>query len=278
MDFNEQYYLEQATEEELNNLDWESISKYQTLSEAFIEKFKDRIDWEYISYYQVLSEPFIEKFADKVNWNNISYYQALSEPFIEKFADKVNWEFISYYQTLSEQFIEKFADKVDWKYISIFQKLSEEFIEQFRYEVDWIAISKYQKLSESFINKHKNKLIFNFIEDSWHYKDVEFKKQKVIETKLYECYDDYFIAYKGIRRDRYSNYNSQYKYEKGGAYESWADTSSEENSFGLSVWTEEDARNYCNQLIIRVKVRYEDVARVTHYGGKIRCFRLEVLD
>ena len=40
MDFNEQYYLEQATEEELNSLDWVAISWCKTLSEAFIEKFK----------------------------------------------------------------------------------------------------------------------------------------------------------------------------------------------------------------------------------------------
>ena len=64
-------------------------------------------DWKYISRYQRLSEPFIEKHADKVDWYLISKYHRLSEPFIEKHADDVDWEDISIYQRLSEPFIEK---------------------------------------------------------------------------------------------------------------------------------------------------------------------------
>jgi len=72
--------------------DWEEISKYQKLSEAFIEKYADKVDWTLISKYQKLSEPFIEKYADKVDWGEISEYQELSEPFIEKFEDKLFFE------------------------------------------------------------------------------------------------------------------------------------------------------------------------------------------
>ena len=52
-----------------NNLtkkDWISISKYQYLSEEFIEKYADKLDWEIISDYQKLSEEFMEKYADKL--------------------------------------------------------------------------------------------------------------------------------------------------------------------------------------------------------------------
>jgi len=52
---------------------------------------------------------------------------------------------------------------------------------------------------------------------------------------LYECHDDYFIAYKGIRSDRHSNYNFQYQYF------SWADSTSNEDSFGLSTWAEKES-------------------------------------
>ena len=99
-----------------------------------------------------------------------------------------------------------------------------------------------------------------------------------MDTGLYECHDDYFIAYKGIRRDRYSNFNFQYQYLKGETYETWCDCSADESSFGFSAWTEKGARLYCNELVVRVKVRYEDVGRVVHNGGKIRCFKMEVLD
>lgn len=33
-----------------------------------------------------------------------------------------------------------------------------------------------------------------------------------------------------------------------------------------------------NELVVKVKVRYEDVGRVVHNDGEIRCFRLEVIN
>ena len=49
-------------------------------------------------------------------------------------------------------------------------------------------------------------------------------------------------------------------------------------SFGLSVWTENQARDYCNELVVKVKVNYEDVGRVVQDGGKRRCRKLTVID
>ena len=212
-------------------------------------------DWMRISARQKLSEDFIREFEDNVDWGCISANQKLSENFIREFQDKVNWLCISAQQKLSEAFIREFQDKVDWDWISIYQKLSNDFIEEF-----------------------KNRLGLNELKDSWHYKTTEEKKQAVLATGLYECHDTYFLAYKGIRSDRYSKFNFQYKYEKGGTYESWCNCSDDENSFGLSVWDEPMARAYCRELVVRVKVNYEDVGRVVHNGGKIRCFKLEVLD
>ena len=169
-------------------------------------------------------------------------------------------------------------DKVDWYYISANQHLSENFIREFKDEVNWAWISAYQHLSKEFIEEFKDKIYMNFIADSWHYKSVEEKKKAVMDTGLYECHDDYFIAYKGIRKDRYSRFSFQYQYLKGHTYETWCDCSSNESSYGFSAWTKEGAREYCKELIVRVKVRYEDVGRVVHDGGKIRCFKLEILD
>ena len=168
--------------------------------------------------------------------------------------------------------------KEQWVDISKYQKLSESFIREFQDKVDWYWTSKSQKLSNEFIEEFKDKLDLNKIKESWHYKTTEEKKQAVIDTGLYECHENYFIAYKGIRSDRYSKFNFQYKYEKGGIYESWCDTSNDENSFGLSVWDEPNAREYCDELVVKVKVNYEDIGRVVHNGGKIRCFKIEVLD
>ena len=261
-----------------DKVSWYWISREQKLSESFIREYQDKVNWNCISFSQKLSESFIREFKDKVHWGCISRHQKLSEDFIREFKDRVNWSWISMYQKLSESFIREFQDKVNWYYISIYQKLSESFIREFQDKVDWCRISIYQKLSNEFIKEFKDKLNLDEIKDSWHYKTTEEKKQAVIDTGLYECHDTYFLAYKGIRGDRYSNYNFQYKYEKGGIYESWCNCSNDENSFGLSVWDEPNARAYCSELVVRVKVNYEDVGRVVHNGGKIRCFKIEILD
>jgi len=327
MKFDEKYYIEKASEEELESLDWSYLCDFN-LTEHFIKKFKNKIYWkglllnqiyseqlldscsdfidfDLLAYKQIVSESFIEKYADRFSWCGwltISAKQNLSESFIEKYLDRVCWTNIASNQKLSEEFIKKYKAVLPSEYIFRFQKISESFIEQNPEYANWFAISKFQKLSESFIEKHfskldkyniskyqklsdkfiqkyKDELFMNVIDDSWHYKSADFKKQKIIETNLYnEYYDDFFIGYKGIRLNRYSKYNFQYKYEKGGVYESWSDVSNEENSFGLSVWTESLAREYCDELVVRVKVKYEDVARIIHEGGKIRCFKIEILD
>lgn len=203
--------------------------------------------WEELSENVELSEQFIRDFKDDVDWEHISMYQKLSDPFIRDFKDKVDLDWISKHQRLSESFIREFKNKVDWEYISMYQKLSNDFIEEFH-----------------------DKLNMGLIEDSWFHKDVEFKKKQVTDTKLYECHGDYFIAYKGIRSDRCSNFNFQFKYEKGETYYTFCDCSNNENSFGFSVWTEDRAKEYCDEMLVRCKVRYEDVCRVVHGGGKIR--------
>ena len=257
---------------------WARLSLCESLTEDFIQEFKDKVDWTCISRYPHLSEDFIRKFADRVDWYYISAYQYLSENFIREFADRVAWDWIVKYQPLSEDFIREFKDKVNWYYISAYQHLSENFIREFKDKVNWFWISRCQHLSKEFIEEFKDKIHMNFIDDSWHYKSVEEKKKAVERTGLYECHDDYFIAYKGIRKDRYSRFSFQYQYLKGHTYETWCDCSANEDSFGFSAWTKTGARDYCKELVVRVKVRYEDVGRVVHNGGKIRCFKIEILD
>jgi len=261
-----------------DKVNWNYISKYQKLSESFIIEFQDKVNWVYISPNQKLSEEFIREFQDKVNWSYISKYQKLSESFIKEFKDYVDWYDISTYQKLSESFIKEFKDKVKWSFISSNQILSKEFIKEFKDKVYWFWISSHQKLSEEFIREFKDKLDLNKIEDSWNYKDEEFKKKAIIESNLYKCHDDYFIAFKGIKSDRYSSYNFQYQYLKGETYTCHADHSNDENSFGLSVWTKEEATRYCNELVVMVKVYYKDVARMVHKNGKIRCTKINILN
>ena len=261
-----------------NYLNWRALSMHNGLTEEFIREFQDKVHWNCISVYQHLSEEFIREFKDDVVWNLISIYQHLSEDFIREFKDRVDWDGISANQHLSEKFIREFANDVAWECISECQHLSEDFIREFKDRVDWDWIAKYQRLSKNFIREFKDDIYMGLIADSWQYKSVEEKKKAVMDTGLYECHKDYFIAYKGIRANRYSRYNFQYQYLKGETYETWCDCSAEECGFGFSAWTKERARDYCDELVVRVKVRYEDVGRVVHDGGKIRCFKIEILD
>ena len=262
----------------LSQVLWWHITKYQHISEDFIREFQDKVDWRGISEYQHLSEDFIREFQDEVDWQGISVYQHLSEDFIREFQDEVDWFWISKYQHLSEDFIREFQDKVDWDLISEYQHLSEDFIREFQYKVDWRGISKSQHLSDDFIREFQEKVDFVLMADNWCYKDKEFLKEQVVNTGLYECYEDYFIAYKGIRSDRYSKFNFQYQYLQNGVYESHCNCTFNDYSFGLSAWTKEKAAEYCDELVVKVRINYEDVGRVVHDGGKIRCRKLMVLE
>ena len=260
----------------INDIGWCEISKFQILSEDFIREFQNRVNWGYISVNQKLSDGFIGEFKNKINWTYISYHQNLSKNFIRKFANKVDWIYISNNQKLSEDFIREFQYKVDWYCISKYQKLSENFIREFQDKIDWLSVSKYQKLSLEFIKEFD----LDINKNNWLYKNTDFKKKQIVDCGLYECHEDYFIAYKAIRIDRYSHYNFQYQYLPNEVYECHCDCTNEDNSFGLSVWTYEGAKNYYNNrgLIVKVKVMYEDVGRLVHNSNKIRCSKIEILE
>ena len=169
--------------------------------------------------------------------------------------------------------VREFKNKVDWESISINQKLSENFIREFKNKVNWEFISKYQKLSENFIREFNLKID----KDNWLYKDTEFKKEQIIKCGKYKCFKNHFIAYKGVRSDRYSALNFQYQYLDNKEYYSHADFTNNENSFGLSAWTYEKAKNYCNECVLKVKIKYSDVARLVHSDNKIRCAKIKII-
>jgi len=284
-----------------NEIFWNWIH-YRNLSLSSIRKFKDRLNWSTISNDANLSSSFIKEFHGYLDWDAVSSSQNLSESIIRKFANLVNWSTISYQQKLSEGFIREFQDRVNWQEICIMQKLSEPFIREFRNKVNWYNICKHQKLSEDFINDFLNDGIvhhiipryqkisselqrkFGFLAyENWLHATVETKEKYIQENTKYKIQKDkqgkYILAYKGIRKDNYSKFNFQYKYEVGKWYESNCDCNLKEgNSFGLSAWDLYEAKAYCNQKIILVKIYLEDIGAIVHDGGKIRCFKFKVME
>ena len=264
-----------------------TIIKYQNLSLAFIEKYLTLMpDFKDVSSYQPLTEEVIEKYKDFIDWSCITKYQKLSENFIEKHKDKLSKGHIFECQKLSENFIERFPNKnaVDWFNIAKFQKLSERFIKKHIKELPSEEVAKYQYLSDDLKLNKDFKYFFNKYNnyDLWQYLDVETKKQELIKTGKYECHDDYFIAYKSIRKDRYSHFNFQYQYLPGETYESTCDCTDNENSFGLNVGTYEFAKSFGEtkhiSTIVKCKIYYKDIGRIVHNGNKVRCFKITVLE
>lgn len=70
--------------------DWKNFFTWFKMSEEFIRECPIK-EWNYISKYQKLSEKFIEEFRNEVDWDNISQHQILSKTFCYKHAKEVNW-------------------------------------------------------------------------------------------------------------------------------------------------------------------------------------------
>jgi hypothetical protein len=286
-----------------SKIDWNYICQYEELSEKFIREFKNEVSWNYIFEFQNLSYDFICEFQNKINWSTYCQYKELNENFIRIFQDKVNWYYISIYQKLSEEFIREFQDKVNWKEISLYQKLSENFIREFQDKVDWTSISIKQKLSEEFIREFQDKVNLYLISEyqklseefiyefrdffyidkeyNWLYKTEEEKLDYIKNNTTYEISEDnkYIIAYKSCKRNGYSKYNFQYKYEVGGIYESHCDCNiNNESSFGLSAWIKDKAIEYCNEKLFKVKIYIKDIGAIIQGNNKIRCFKQEILE
>lgn len=50
----------------VNEINWEHVSKFQKLPEAFIREFQDKVNWNIVLISQKLSKAFIREFADKL--------------------------------------------------------------------------------------------------------------------------------------------------------------------------------------------------------------------
>ena len=254
------------------------LRKMKILSEDFIVDFADDLDWFYLSEEQPLSEDFIRRFQDKVNWHNISESQKLSEDFIREFKEKVDWYYISMYQKLSEDFMREFQDEIHWHYACKHQKMSVDFMREFKDNMLWDYVSKYQNLSESFKLEFSNFLFKRMLnpQNNWLYRSVYSKRQHLLD--YYELDGDYIIAYKTTRKNGYSVFNFQHRYEVGKEYEAHCDFNADnEASFGLSAWTRENALRYHSRGdLYEVRIHLDDAVKVDSYH-KIRCSKFTVV-
>ena len=78
----------------MENINWDTLSKKGKLSERMMAEFKDKINWRLVSFNQEMSEPFIEQNKDRIHWLNISLTKKLSNKFIEKYKKNLNLTYV----------------------------------------------------------------------------------------------------------------------------------------------------------------------------------------
>lgn len=101
---------------------WDILLENQTLSETFLNRFKDNFTtyhFKLIGEFQKLSETFIHEWRDKLDWNFLLVYQDMSINFISK-----HWE----YTSKSKFFwsIIKFDEIEEEIFLEIFEKINED--------------------------------------------------------------------------------------------------------------------------------------------------------
>ena len=94
-------WSESLLEKYQDRVDWHDVSENPFIlwTIPMIQKFKNRIDWDKFSRHartETLTEAFIDAFKDKWNWPELSENSAmeLTHELLEKYADKWNWETI----------------------------------------------------------------------------------------------------------------------------------------------------------------------------------------
>ena len=86
-------------EPDMENYDWDVLSKEATLSAEFIREFKDKLNWFRLSIYQDFSEPSLREFKDYILWNNYFFRQKVSYQIIKQFIIKTNFRELSEFYT-----------------------------------------------------------------------------------------------------------------------------------------------------------------------------------
>ena len=118
-------WSETTLEKYQDKVNWDDISENRNIrwTIPMIQKFQKKINWEKFSDFadeNTLTERFIEAFKDKWNWHNLSNNGnvELTDELLEKYADRWDWGEIidSYYNNIYDkraiEFYEKYKEYI----------------------------------------------------------------------------------------------------------------------------------------------------------------------
>jgi len=179
-------------ENNLNYIDWDSLTAHKNLSVEFIEKY-NHLYWDFsqLSRNEGLPLSFFQKNHNKIDWNNFSSNQTIPLWYFEENKNKLNYFILSGNENIPYTF-----------YIPIIENfLNDPSISPFLFpfvEHDFSNIENYLKTN----NIPFKTFLFNF-------KDIlQFSRDINITNELSDYYDDIFYKVEDI--DNFSEYMSKF--------------------------------------------------------------------
>lgn len=103
-----------------DKIDWDTYTRYHSMSEEIYRRFKDRID--FTTWYFFASKghdrSYLEKYYTEVkDWGRVLIYlNVITNDMLKKYSylfDEEAWSTISYHFELTEEIVKKYKDKLD---------------------------------------------------------------------------------------------------------------------------------------------------------------------
>lgn len=207
-------------------MEWEHISRKETLSEEFMREHANQIDWESISRFQPLTDSFVKEMEHTINFYTLSYNTHLTFEHIQEHADKLDCDYllVRYYPAAEElftllsphinwrsihviadslnkpliPFLEKYAKNVCWEQIFEDKNFYEEDIHQLEKIAEWDAhvwgsIAAFQPLSEDFIETYQDKLDWDIVfRHQQKHISFSFVKKHIDKINIFDAWIHYF--------------------------------------------------------------------------------------
>jgi len=240
-------------------IDWETVAKYQILSEDFIRENLDILDPELISSYQYLSEDFMEEMKDKLDWVRLTVGQKMSAQFIIDHIELLDLDLIHLAQDLTsddELFI-RFYQALNLKNFAKYQRLSDYLVEKF-WTVFNNSDSRFIK-NLSFHQRLSNELYEKYSISNFSFND-KYKRKDFLESNFEQTDENIFIGYMLTGRHQKNISSRIHLFEPGKVYETFPDYHNGEFGYIVFAHPYKIPETFANQLVWKVKFNIEDIA------------------
>jgi len=135
---------------------WDSVSAYQRISSAFIDKHSKYINWDSLCLNVQPEQWIIDKYRKHINFHEVSKWWVLSARDVYRYKKILDWESMSLLvgKTLPEV-KRAYPDRINWKSLSQAEDMNYQFLKEFGMYLDWDIVSKHMPLDENLMREFK---------------------------------------------------------------------------------------------------------------------------